>query len=220
MNAPHRAPYRPGLPPLPERMRALPLSDKGYPVPYFASVINGQPNFQLADPLKWKRCIEQDRCWICGQPLGVFKVFVVGPMGAMNRITSEPPSHLDCAEYAVVACPFLLHPKAKRRELDDALPRETLPGEPMFHNPGMTLLWTTKSMRVRRGGVALIHLGDPTTAQWFTAGRHASREEAESAVDMAQAELANQCDNDPAQLDHLAQRVSVLRKLLPPAGAL
>ena len=219
MNAPNRALYRPGLPPLPERMRALPLSDKGYPVPYFASVINGQPNFTLADPHKWTRCIEQDRCWICGQPLGVFKVFVIGPMAAMNRISGEPPSHLDCAEYAAAACPFLLYPKAKRRELADDIPQEPPPGEPVMHNPGTMVLWTTKQMRVRPGRVSVIHLGDPTTTQWFTEGRHATREQAEAAVDAAEADLAAMCDNDPVQLDLLSARVNALRKLLPRGSA-
>jgi len=46
-------------------------------------------------------CVRHKRCWLCGQPLGKFMCFVVGPMCAINKTSAEPPSHRDCALYAV-----------------------------------------------------------------------------------------------------------------------
>lgn len=212
--------YRPGLPPLPQRMRALPLSDKGYPVPYFVAHVDGAYNFLVADARKQVICLQQNRCWICGQTLGVFKVFVVGPMAALNRISSEPPSHLECAEYAVAACPFLLYPKAKRRELEGSVQSVAPPGVLMEHNPGVMLLWTTKKHEPLFGSrqPGLIQLGDPTTATWYSAGHKASRQQAEAALAFAKGELAKHCDDDPRQLAMLDERVERLRKLLPHDG--
>ena len=34
----------------------------------------------------------------------------------MNRTSAEPPSHRDCAEFAVKACPFLTQRELTRRK--------------------------------------------------------------------------------------------------------
>lgn len=209
--------YRPGLPPLPAYMRDLALSDKGYPVPYFVRIREGQPDFQLADPDKWMRCVEQGRCWICGKPLGAFKVFAIGPMAGINRISAEPPSHLDCAEYAVAACPFLLHPKAKRRSLDDVPePTAPAPGVMAEHNPGVMLLWTTKAyqaMKPREPSV--MRLGDPTTVRWYSEGRLASRDQAIAAASDAYKRLSDMCHSQ-FEIDMLDDALERLLKQLPP----
>lgn len=207
--------YRPALPPLPAYMRDLPLSEQGYPIPYFVGMDNGRPNFQLADTRKWLNCTEQGRCWICGKTLGAFKVFAIGPMAAINRISAEPPSHLDCAEYAVAACPFLLHPKAKRRALDETLPLVMPPGVHTEHNPGVMLLWTTKSSTFNsRARPSIIHLGEPTTVRWYSEGKAANRLQATAAMDDARERLSEMCANN-AQLKHLADATERLRKHLP-----
>lgn len=208
--------YRPGLPALPHYMRDLPLDERGYPVPFFVSRPDGQPNFQLADGAKWVRCVRENRCWICGKPLGAFKVFAVGPMAATNRISAEPPSHLDCAEYAIAACPFLLYPKAQRRSLDDAgVPMAPPPGIHAEHNPGVMALWTTKQYKtLSPHAPAIIHLGDPTTVRWFSGGRLAGRELVAAAIEDAHTRLTQECES-PAALTHLAQAIERVRKLLP-----
>lgn len=207
--------YRPGLPALPAYMRDLPLDERGYPVPFFVSTTDGKPNFQLADGAKWVRCVRENRCWICGKALGAFKVFAVGPMAATNRISAEPPSHLDCAEYAIAACPFLLHPKAQRRTIDSSVATVPPPGQHAEHNPGVMALWTTKQYKtVSPHAPSIIHLGDPTTVRWFSEGRTASRERVMAAVDDANVRLAAQCQSK-AELAHLANAADRLRKLLP-----
>src|SRR5215831_18617572 len=106
---------RPELPPLPRRMKALPV-DRGYPVPWFVEWIDGVPDFRIMDGRKLVRAVRERLCWVCGQPLGSFLAFTVGPMCAVNRISSEPPSHRDCAVFSAKACPFLTRPTMRRRE--------------------------------------------------------------------------------------------------------
>src|SRR5262245_17927108 len=104
--------------PLPARMARLPISPAGYPVPWFVATIKGEPDFRVIGPDKIARAVRADLCWLCGQTLGRFKAFVGGPMCAVNRTSAEPPSHRECAEYAVRACPFLTRPRMRRNEKD------------------------------------------------------------------------------------------------------
>src|SRR5215472_18265998 len=97
---------RPGLPPLPERMRRLPVDDRGYPIPQFVSRLDGKRDFRVVSLDHLAKCIREDVCWVCGEPLEELKVFVTGPISAIRDINNEPPSHPECAEFAACACPF------------------------------------------------------------------------------------------------------------------
>jgi hypothetical protein len=169
---------RAGLPTLPPHMASLPVF-KGYPVPYFVGLIDGVPDFRLVDPLKLKRCLEFEACWLCGKPLGAHRHFVIGPMCVVNRITSEPPSHLDCAHFAVEACPHLINPGAKRRSanLPDELRHPA--GTMVPDNPGVTVIWESKTYSVVNApdGGELIDIGDPEAIEWWKDGHRASRAE-------------------------------------------
>ena len=190
INQADKTPLRRGLPVPPARIAKLPRNDKGYPVPYFVAWYGDRPDFRVVDPEKMIRCVNYKRCWLCGEPLGRYLAFTLGPMCAVNRISSEPPSHRECAEYAVQACPFLLHPKAHRRVSD--MPEDY--GEPggvhILRNPGVALIWITKSYRVKRApnGV-LFEVGEPTETLWFTEGRPATYDEAFQALKEGVAEL-------------------------------
>lgn len=167
---------RKNLPPLPERMRSLPISDKGYPVPKFVRRMpDGSWDFRLMDEAYLVKAIKFDLCWLCGQTLGTHKVFVVGPMCVVNRVSIEPPSHRECAEFAAKACPFLTLPKATRR--DAGLPEEThMPGIPVLHNPGAIALYTTQryNVEVTNTGVVL-HMGPPTGVVFYAEAKLATR---------------------------------------------
>ncbi len=169
---------RPGLPDLPPRIRMLQIDERGFPVPWFVEWIDGKPEFRAADPRKLLRAIRERLCWICGGHLGSYMAFVVGPMCAINRISAEPPSHQDCAEFASRACPFLVMPKMIRREA--GLPEEIqpLPGISLQRNPGVALIWTTKSYEIlREPNGYLFSMGNPSSLLWFAEGRPATREE-------------------------------------------
>ena len=169
---------RKGLPELPRRFAGLPVDKRGYPVPWFVEWSDGEPDHRIARHEALSEALRRNLCWLCGQPLGRNGVFVIGPMCVVNRTSSEPPSHKDCAEFAVKACPFLTRPAARRRDAN--LPEVDDPaGEMITRNPGVSVLWTTRhwtTFRPRGGGI-LVRVGDPTDVSWWREGRPANREE-------------------------------------------
>jgi hypothetical protein len=175
--------YRKGLPRLPARMLALPVSDKGYPVPYFVQFIDGVPDFRVIDPVKFRRCITNECCWVCGAPLGRYKVFVAGPISGVTRISGEPASHYECALFAVQACPFMLLPRAQRRDAN--LPQQIHMNDGhLDRNPGVAMLWITHTYGVYHGygGDTLLKMGDPLRVEWYSQGRRATRAEVEQSI--------------------------------------
>lgn len=170
--------YRQGLPPVPERMRHLRVDSRGYPIPWFVAWVNGEPEFRAASTQKFERSVRFGNCWVCGEPTGKARTFVIGPMCAVNCVTSEPPCHIECARFSATACPFLTLPKAKRNEAN--LPAEKIApaGEMIPRNPGVACLWTTgrwKLVRVHNG--MLYNLGEPSRVEWFAHARPATRDE-------------------------------------------
>lgn len=176
---------RPGMPPLPARMSQLRLDHRGYPVPYFVAWIDGKPDFRVMDGAKLPGAVKNRRCWICGEPLGRYMTFLIGPMCAINRTISEPPSHQECADFSARACPFLTLPKAARRETNIPGGTSEAAGDGLKRNPGVVLLWTTLSYRTfgdGRGGT-LFRLGDPTGLAWIAEGRTATRAEVMESIE-------------------------------------
>lgn len=184
---------RPELGELPMKMRDLPLDDRGYPVPWFVDWVDGKPEFRAMDPGKWRRAVKDGLCWVCGIPLGRHRVFVIGPMCAVNRTTSEPPCHLECAVWSAINCPFLSRPKMVRREdeaINNAMHGTSSAGLAITRNPGVALLWVT-----HRGGYALYRPGvgggtgylfeleAPDRVLWYSEGREATRAEVEASID-------------------------------------
>lgn len=166
------------------RIAKLDRDQRGYPIPWFVARINGVADFRVADGEKFARAIHESLCWICGEKLGRFKTFVIGPMCAVNRISSEPPSHNDCAAFAAQVCPFLANPKVVRRE--SHMPTAVVPaaGVTIARNPGVTLVWTCERWMVvgdGRGG-NLCKIGDPIHVAWFAEGRPATRAEVEESI--------------------------------------
>lgn len=161
----------------PERILKLPRDQRGIPVPWFAAwTEDGTPNFVTADGEKVVRAIKEKLCWVCGEPLGRFLAFVIGPMCTVNRATAEPPSHRDCAEFSLHHCPFLINPNMKR------LPAKYLEGHDqpggimLERNPGVSALWMTLSYRIvsDRKGSFVLRLGDPVEVTWWAEGRPAT----------------------------------------------
>jgi hypothetical protein len=168
---------------LPARMKHLPVNDRGFPVPWFVPKVKGEWDFRAVDAPKVIMAYRRRLCWLCGAPLGRFLAFVIGPMCSINRVSSEPPSHRDCAEYAVRACPFLSRPRARRNTVDT--PAGVTLGIHLDHNPGATLIWITRSYRPisdGRGG-RLFEIGEPVETLWYCEGRIATREEIMAAIE-------------------------------------
>ena len=133
----------------------------------------GRPEFRMMDGDKWSLCVRAKLCWVCGEPLGAFKAFVLGPMCCVNSVTAEPPSHLECADWSIRGCPFLSRPKMVRRE--DELTEENkanVAGIMIERNPGIMAIWITKTYKpFKAPNGYLINVGEPSSVHWFTEGR-------------------------------------------------
>jgi hypothetical protein len=201
---------------MPDRFRHLPLNGQGFPVPYFVPYYDGKPEFRGFDPDKMRTCVRHQRCWLCGEPLGKFMVFVIGPMCAINRTSAEPPSHYDCARYAAEACPFLSQPKMRRNEKD--MPDHLEPAGTMLRrNPGVTLLWVTRHYKpFKADGGVLFTVGDPQRVEFYAEGRRAKHAEIMASIDSGMPILREMADRDgPDAVAELQQRYDKAMELVP-----
>ena len=223
---------RPELEPLPSRLQTLPLDARGYPVPWFVAWENGRPEFRAMDAQKWSRAVKEKRCWVCGGFLGRWLTFTIGPMCGINRTTAEPPSHTECAEWSARNCPFLSRPHMVRRE-DEVINAETAlnlrqAGNPILRNPGVTLLWTTRTYKVFNDGRGnpLIEVGDPAEVKWYSQGRPATREEVHHSIVTGLPFLHQEIERERTDARRaearveLERRIAFVETLYPPAVAI
>ncbi len=208
---------------MPARMRGLPVDHRQFPVPWFVAWRDGEPIFPAMDPRKLKMAWEQNRCWVCGGELGRIKAFVIGPMCAVNRVSSEPPSHLECARFSAMNCPFLSKPNMGRVPHDHYGGDKDSPAGIMIdRNPGVTLVWQTLRAQVFNdgNGKALFDIGKPHHVDWFREGRAATRKEVWDSITTGLPFLVEACkqDEDPAAaVAHLERCLVAAMPLLPPA---
>lgn len=183
------------LPPMPPRIAKLPRNDRGYPVPFFVAWIDGKPDFRLVRPETLRDAVSRRLCWICGEALATNGTFALGPMCCVNRVNSEPPSHRECAEFAVRSCPFMLHPKMERREDERTRSANGTAGIMIPRNPGVMALWTTAEWRrfPDDKGRSLFRVGDPRHVSWWREGRPATRTEIEESISTGLPLLEEHC---------------------------
>lgn len=217
-------PMRSDLPPLPNLMSNLPVDKRGYPVPWFVKWIDGEPEFRAMDPIKYWQAVRKRLCWVCGNPLWREIVFTIGPMCAVNRISSEPPSHRECAKYSAMGCPFLSKPQMVRRE--GGLPEApaNVGGVMIARNPGVTLLWYTyryEHIETPKRGPSdagfLFHIGRAFKVEWYCRGRLASRAEVIEAMESGLPtlrEVAAKYDG-PEQMAVVERQIAEAYRLLP-----
>jgi hypothetical protein len=182
---------------MPPRIARLPMSDRGFPIPAFVAWLDtegknylpqgtrgAKRDFRIIDHTYMDRCYRFNKCWICGEVLGRHRVFVIGPMCAVNHNTMEPPSHRGCAEYAVRTCPFMMQPRMRRNPTGKIEEHMTVPGIHLERNPGCYCLYETEHYRRThvQGGM-LCRLGEPSRVEWFTEGRPSTRAEVTASID-------------------------------------
>lgn len=217
---------RPGLPETTVRIAALPVDARGYPVPWFVAWLDpdgtpvprgqGTPDFRVTFPGASQYAHRDRVCWVCGQPLGARKVFVVGPMCTVNRNSIEPPAHWDCADWSARACPFMTRPHMVRR---DGAPGEATVGM-LDRNPGVMALWVTRHYGIRAVdrnlGTIYFDIGEPERVEWRRAGLPATRAEVEESLASglpALEEIAEKQGGLAVAL--LARKVEDARRFLP-----
>ena len=210
---------RKDLPELPRRMRGLPVDARGYPVPWFVEWIDGIPDFRIVKRDAVTDAIRFKKCWICGDRMGRFGAFVIGPMCTVNRLSSEPPSHRECAEFAAKACPFLVRPGAKRREANMTRQKKEAPGNMLLHNPGVAAVWISdrwKPFRVEDG--ILFDVGQPTEIHWYREGRAATTREILAGIDSGLPALMELAEKEGKRsVQQTNRRVAELKQILQAA---
>src|SRR5215510_6532762 len=81
--------------PVPPRLAQLPRDFRGYVIPFFTAWLHngravrrgtGEPDFRIVDPSAFAACVRYSICWLCGQPLGRHRAFVLGPMCVITRV--------------------------------------------------------------------------------------------------------------------------------------
>ena len=209
---------RPELSPLPTRMLTLSVDERGYPIPWFVDYVDGKPEFRAMNVEKWIQAIKFKMCWVCGHRLGRWMTFVAGPMCGINRTTSEPPNHLECAQWSALNCPFLNNPEAIRR-VDErvGLDGKAIGGFAIQRNPGVAMLWTCKDYSVfpdEMGG-RLIHMGEPERVEWYAHGRLATREEVLFSVNTGLPPLMDMASKQEGGIKFLAELHERFQKWLP-----
>jgi len=202
---------------MPARIARLPKDEAGRPVPFFVLWTDGRPDFRIMDSEKFALCWHESLCWVCGERLGVHRAFVIGPMCAVNRISSEPPSHVDCAVFSACACPFLSTPKMKRRERD--MPEggvQPLGGVMIKRNPGVALVWVTRTYTLESDGKggALFFIGSPERTLWYCEGRPATRDEILDSINSGYPALQAEADSAEG-LRELERSLEIALRLVP-----
>lgn len=188
--------------PMPPTIGRLPRNPQGYPIPWFAAQLpDGTHDLRTADAHKLYMAARFGNCWICGRRTGIYKAFPIGPMCMVNRITAEPPSHRECAIYAAKVCPFLAVPQARRRDHDYPDGYQPAAGLPITTNPGVTVVWITKTFTTFRpphgNDGLLFELGDPTETLFYRRGITADPVDVMAAMWAGRPALEAVCDLDP-----------------------
>lgn len=213
---------------VPKHLRYRPVVG-GYVVPFFVSwykdgvlvhekTEGARPDFPTIDVRRLVTCRKQNRCWICGNGLKAFKTFVFGPASALVQMSTEPPSHPECANYAVQVCPFIIDPTRlhvsekpgfKLKEGQTLMP-EVGPG-----NPGVAIIWTTRSYEFHMPdpsrGMALFEPGEPERIEFWHRGQPATHKQAMDGFQQAITANHMMETNGPIEL---AWRVARLLKFM------
>ena len=168
---------------MPARVARLARDPTGYPIPWFVHrPADGSIDFRVMDPKRFVQAVKERRCWVCGEHLGKFVAFVGGPLSAAQRLYADPPSHVECAEFAVKVCPFLSIPTAQRREASKPA-HIAMPGQQVEQNPDVTGILITIGYQILPQGILVAK--EPREVRWFRGGRPAKRSEVHHAIEIA-----------------------------------
>lgn len=202
---------------MPERIRALPRDRRGYPVPFFVEWFDGVPDFRVMNPRSLQAAVQKRLCWICGKPMMRWCAFVGGPLVVGQRISAEPPSHTDCADFAARVCPFLAIPTAMRREAKIPSHGE-LAGVQVRENPGVAAVIVTRSFTPTATPTGpMFRIGEPTEVRWFLKGRLASRADLSEVIEVAMARFASLAPPGARTESHAREIRARIEAALPPA---
>lgn len=202
---------------MPARIRSLPLCPKrNVPVPWFVDYIDGVPEFRAMNPEKRTLAVRTKLCWVCGEALGKYMTFVAGPMCGINRTSSEPPCHHECAQWSARNCPFLSKPQMTRRE-GGMEGSEVAAGHGIMRNPGVTLLWTCRSYTLFGDGMGgwLIQMGEPTGVEWWALSKPATRAQVQESIRTGLPALEAMAAEQEGAMNKLREMTKAFERFLP-----
>lgn len=203
---------------MPTSMQRRPRDHRGYPVPWFTprNPETGEWDFRHVHPDKAPQAIRENRCWTCGENLTRPCAFVIGPMCAVNRISSEPPSHVECALYAAKACPFLARPKMERPSGHEGiLAGGEVAGLALMRNPGVAMVWVTNTPTYL-SAIRLFDVGEPLRVKFFARSEPATREEILESIESGLPVLRELAEKDGGDaMEQLDAQVAVAMELIP-----
>ncbi|MFJ6776798.1 hypothetical protein ACIQOV_38560 [Kitasatospora sp. NPDC091257] len=112
------------LPDLPPALAARPRDEKrGLPIPV-VNMHDGAVDFVTINGTVALRLALGRRCSLCDEPLAGPAAFLGGPKSAESGYYSDPPMHEACAQAALMLCPHIARPHARRaserRLIEDA----------------------------------------------------------------------------------------------------
>lgn len=99
--------------PIPERMKALPIDRRGFPIPWIVyRDLDGLPHFAINQEHLRHQCVNDDLCSICKGKLLRGRWWVGGALSAFHQHGAfiDPPMHNECAHYALQVCPYIAMP--------------------------------------------------------------------------------------------------------------
>ena len=93
---------------IPKYLKARPMW-KGFPIPFTTLIKpDGDPDFRVTDQERWALCVTKGLCGLCGQPLVYWQAFIGGEKCKESHLFFDPAMHVECAEFAAKACPFIV----------------------------------------------------------------------------------------------------------------
>lgn len=172
------------FPDMPARVARLPMDVRGFPVPWFVSWRDQTPLFPVIDAAKLATAWTAERCWVCGEALGAWRGWIVGPMSAIEGATPEPPSHCECAAFALTACPHLASADARFSDVQ-AAPDQAAQSNISRVRSAASAMWVTRGRGAapfRAGGGVLFRLEPPARLEWWAHRRPATGAEVRDAI--------------------------------------
>lgn len=97
------------MPPVPDRMKHLPLWRGRFPIHFtvFVDPKTKEPDFKVVNTANKKEALAKNLCHLCGQRMSPPYAFIGGLLCHRNRLFVDGPMHEECARYATKACPYL-----------------------------------------------------------------------------------------------------------------
>lgn len=140
---------------IPKHLSHRPRDKNGLPIPWFTvKGKDGEYTPGMASGYKVVKATKEGLCWVCGEKMGRYEIYVQSMAGVIHQFSTEPPAHLDCAVFTAEHCPFLVNS-----------------GKPI------ALYTTTDSYVLNREGQPVFILSPPAELKWYHSGRLATRQE-------------------------------------------